>query len=115
VESAQTHPEVCARTNSVVCAQCSVEIEGEASRCFWCTGNLCWLCWEKGTGQCIQCARMISGINPAAQMAKMRRQRKGGRPRVLRRCPVCKSYLSAREMRTHRRECRHGERKAEIA
>ena len=112
ISSAQTTGGVCARTNSVVgasiCNECHAEIEGfsEPLKCFWCAEFLCWKCWERTRGQCVACARTINGSVAAAALAKMRKVRRGGRPRVLRRCPECKDYFPAREMRTHRRaEC----------
>lgn len=90
-----------AENQKVFCAQCGVVIEAlKEFRCFWCVEEICWLCWEKGMGQCVSCARTIAAVPKVAKMAKPKRVRYRGRPAKIATCR-CGEPLTATERRSH--------------
>jgi hypothetical protein len=111
LDPAQTSGGSLCSTNLAVCVtgecvQCRGKIEAmEERRCFWCIEPMCWKCYEMRTGQCTKCARIIAGARDASRMSLARRVNRGGRPKKMRKCPVCAARFSAREMRTHRKAC----------
>jgi hypothetical protein len=94
------------QAESATCGQCGELIESiEVDRCFYCTGIMCFRCWDEGYGACRGCTKAAKEW--AAKMASFR-VAKGkmhtGRPKVRRRCDICGKFFGARELRLHKRE-----------
>jgi hypothetical protein len=102
---------------SATCQQCGEATESlEPSRCFYCSGIMCWLCWDLRHGICRGCESIAQRYTDKMQAirAKAAASHKSGRPRKLRACPYCKKRFGARELRHHKVVCGNPELKAEM-
>lgn len=90
------------------CCECRQVIEElNVNRCFWCVREICWKCYEIGSGSCSKCANILNGTwRP--HRSQFRPQGRGHRQKVMRPCEHCLVQFGARDMRTHRKRFQKG-------